>query len=59
MTIKIDDEKLYDALMDLLTDVKLVHSPEGLRATLKRHPKILTFLTDFQKREIIDLESKL
>lgn len=59
MTIKIDDSKIYEQLMDLLTDVKLVHSPEGLRATLNRHPKVKRFLTEYQKREIIDLESNL
>ena len=59
MTKTIDDKTLYEQLMDLLTDVKLVHSPEGLRATLIRHPRIKQFLTDYQKREIIDLESNL
>lgn len=59
MKIQINDDEIYTNLMDLLRDVKLVHSPEGLRATLNRHPKIKRFLTDYQKREIIDLESNL
>lgn len=59
MTIMVDDKKLYDELMDLLTDYKLVNGPQMLQAVLIRHPKIKQFLTDFQKREIIDLESNL
>lgn len=59
MTIQIDDKKLYEALMDLLTDYKLVNGPQMLQATLIRHPKIKSFLTSYQKREIIDLESNL
>ena len=59
MKIQINDDEIYNNLIDLLRDVKLVHSPEGLRATLTRHPKIKRFLTDYQKREIIDIESNL
>lgn len=59
MTIRINDKEIYEQLMNLLTDVKLVHSPEGLASTLRRHPKIKQFLTDYQKREIIDIESNL
>lgn len=59
MTIKIDDKTLYEELMDLLTDYKLVNGPQMLQATLIRHPKIKQFLTDFQKREMLDLESNL
>lgn len=59
MTITIDDKKLYEELMDLLTDYKLVNGPQMLQASLIRHPKIKKFLTDYQKREIIDLESNL
>lgn len=49
----------YNALIDLLQQVKLVHGGEGLKATLSRHKKIMFFLRDFQKRLIIDLEGNI
>lgn len=59
MVIKINDNEIYEQLIDLLYEYKLVNGPEMLRASLIRHPKIVKFLKDYQKREIMDLESNL
>lgn len=53
------DLTLYNSIINLLKDVKLVHGPEGLTSTLKRHKKMTLFLRDMQKRFIIDLEGKI
>lgn len=53
------DTALYKSIIDLLQEVKLIHSPEGLNNTLRRHPRIKLFLIEYQKRYIIDLESKI
>lgn len=53
------DTALYNSLIKLLQDVKLVHGPTGLDNTIKRHGNIRRFLIDYQKRYIIDLESKI
>ena len=53
------DMALYSNLIDLLKEVKLVHGPEGLNSTLKRHKKVALFLQKYQKTTIIDLESKI
>lgn len=50
---------LYNSLISLLQQVKLVHGGDGLVNTLKRHQKIRNFLTKYQKTLIIDLESKI
>lgn len=39
--------------------MKIIHGPEWLNATLKRHKDIYLALQDFEKRYIIDLESNL
>lgn len=59
MKIQINDDDIYSQLIDLLYEYKLVNGPEMLRASLIRHPKIVRFLKDYQKREIIDIESNL
>ena len=59
MVIKINDDEIYNNLIDLLYEYRLVNGPEMLRASLLRHPKIVKFLHDYQKRVIIDLESNL
>lgn len=53
------DTALYKTLIEFLKEVKLIHGPVGLDKTLKRHKKIYLFLHDYQKRYIIDLESKI
>lgn len=53
------DTCLYKSIIELLNEVKLIHSPEGLNQTLRRHPRVKLFLIDYQKRYIIDLESKI
>lgn len=53
------DTCLYKSIIELLNEVKLIHSPEGLNQTLRRHPRVKMFLIDYQKRYIIDLESKI
>ena len=56
---EIKDTALYSSLIQLLQEVKLVHGPVGLDQTLKRHKRVNLFLRDYQKRYIIDLESKI
>lgn len=53
------DTALYNSVIQLLEQVKIVHGGQGLNATLSRHKKLMLFLTDFQKRLIIDLEGKI
>lgn len=53
------DTALYNSCISLLEQVKLVHGGQGLNATLSRHKNLTLFLTDYQKRLIVDLESKL
>lgn len=56
---ELNDTVLYNTICDLLQQVKLVHGGEGLVSTLKRHKKLTLFLRDYQKKRIIDLESKI
>ena len=53
------DLALYNSIIALLRDVKLTYGGEGLNATLKRHKKLMLFLQKYQKRSIVDLESKI
>lgn len=53
------DTALYNSIIQLLEQVKIVHGGQGLNATLSRHKKLMLFLTDYQKKLIIDLESKI
>lgn len=53
------DTALYNSIIQLLEQVKIVHGGQGLNATLSRHKKLMLFLTDFQKKLIIDLEGKI
>lgn len=53
------DTALYRGIISLLSEVKLVYGPEGLNNTLRRHNRIKLFLYDYQKKYIIDLESKI
>lgn len=39
--------------------LKVLHGPEYVNATLKRHKDIYLALQDYEKRYIIDLESNL
>lgn len=55
----IQDTVAYNALIDLLKEVKLVHGGEGLKSTLSRHKKIMLFLRSHQKKLIIDLEGNI
>ena len=53
------DTALYNSIIQLLEQVKIVHGGQGLNATLSRHKKLMLFLTDYQKKLIIDLEGKI
>lgn len=53
------DTALYNSIIQLLQEVKLVHGGQGLQSTLSRHKKLTFFLRDYQKRFIIDLEGKI
>lgn len=53
------DTALYNSIISLLNQVKLVHGGDGLIQTLKRHQKLTRFLTTYQKRVIIDLEGNI
>ena len=50
---------LYNSIITLLEQVKLVHGGQGLLETLKRHQRLRNFLTKYQKTLIYDLESKI
>lgn len=39
--------------------LKVLHGPEYVNATLKRHKDIFIALQDYEKRYIVDLESNL
>lgn len=39
--------------------LKILHGPEYVNATLKRHKDIFIALQDYEKRYIVDLESNL
>jgi hypothetical protein len=53
------DTALYNSIISLLEQVKIVHGGQGLNSTLSRHKKLTLFLTNYQKRLIVDLESKI
>lgn len=53
------DTALYNSCISLLEQVKIVHGGQGLNSTLARHKKLTSFLTNYQKRMIIDLEGKI
>ena len=47
---------VYDKLIRLLQEVKLVHGPLAVSSTLKNHPKIKEFLLKKQKGYMMELE---
>lgn len=53
------DTALYNSIISLLEQVKIVHGGQGLNSTLSRHKKLTSFLINYQKRMIIDLEGKI
>lgn len=53
------DTALYNSIISLLEQVKIVHGGQGLNSTLSRHKSLTAFLTNYQKRLIIDLESNI
>lgn len=53
------DTALYNSIISLLEQVKIVHGGQGLNSTLSRHKTLTAFLTNYQKRLIIDLEGKI
>lgn len=48
---------MYDRIIDLLYEIKLVRGATFLNATLRRHKKISAFLTKMQIQYIEDLDS--
>ena len=54
-----EDAVLYDDLITLLNEVKLVHGGQALNSTLLRHKKVYNFLVKYQKNAMIDLEGKI
>lgn len=53
------DTALYNSIIQLLNEVKLVHGGQGLQSTIKRHRTLTNFLCEYQRKYIIDLESKI
>ena len=50
------DEALFNYLIDLLWDIKLVGGPDFLKATLNRHDSIRKFLINYLKDKLEYLE---
>lgn len=56
--IRLSHEK-YIEIVQALNNMKIVHGPEWLNATLTRHHILRNALLDYEKCYIIDLESEL
>lgn len=52
-------KELYRDIIQLLTDLRIVHGPEFVNGTLLRHQVLRRALLDYEKRAIIDLESSI
>lgn len=50
---------LYDACIELLSDVKLLQGPTGVNSTLRRHPELKTFLLTCQRDRLDELSPHL
>ena len=50
---------VYDSVISLLEEVRLVQGNTALNSTLRRHPKIRDFLIEKQRRALNRLELKL
>lgn len=49
----------YFSIAQMFSNMKAIHGPEFVNATLKRHKDIYFALQDYEKRYIVDLESNL
>lgn len=49
----------YRIISKNIESMKIIHGPEWVNATLRRHKDILLALQDYEKCYIVDLESKL
>lgn len=52
-----DDDILYTDLIQFLTEVKLIHGPQGLSCTYRKHPHIRDFMKRKQKEMIEEIEA--
>lgn len=49
----------YDEIVTFFGQLKVIHGPEFVNATLHRHKKLALRIADYEKCRIIDLESNL
>lgn len=55
----INPDNLYVDCLKYLSDIKLFQGPSGVSATLRKHPNIRTFITQYLKESAFSLDSSI
>lgn len=55
----LDDDSFYLSLISFLNDVKLTLGGDGLNSTLRRHPRLKSYLVEHQKKQLKSFEDYL
>lgn len=53
------EQQRYFEIGLFVQQMKYIHGNDFVNSTLRRHSKILNFLTDYEKKHILDLEREI